>query len=202
MIFEDDEDERWHPKVRELLVMALLLRCDQFVDISQSHPFAKLVEGFLDDGVPQDCCTCSTVWDNLFLSRLDQALEKACGCDRDRMFSNWVSEARKAFLSRNAPGPPTEPFRFCGGDSHDILMDPRCFTDHFNAVASTAQANHMELQHHRHPLNDILNGFNVESKITSSLIVDGLFNIKKLVRRLEENLMGAPKPATPPLRRV
>lgn len=37
---EDDTSKRWNPKVRELLVMTLLLRCDQFCEVSRSHPEA------------------------------------------------------------------------------------------------------------------------------------------------------------------
>ncbi|CAB9508633.1 expressed unknown protein [Seminavis robusta] len=199
VIFEDDADGRWHPKVRELLVMTLLLRCDQFVDILQSHPFSKLVEGLSTDGIPEDY-SCSSVRDNLFLSRVNQALEKAVGNDRDLIFSNWVGEARRAFLSRNAPGLPIGTFPLYGGDpgGRGILMDTRCFTDHFNALASIAQANHMRLQSLEHKVNDIRSAFNVESKITSSFIVDRLFNIQKSVRRLEENLIGAQTPAPAP----
>jgi hypothetical protein len=43
-IFENDTEGHWHPKVRELLVMTLLLRYDQFINILNSHPFTKLVE--------------------------------------------------------------------------------------------------------------------------------------------------------------
>lgn len=52
----------------------------------------------------------------------------------------------------------------------------------------------MELLHQKHMLNDIRQAFNVESKITSSFIVDNIFSMEKSLRRLEENLMGAPKP--------
>jgi len=198
VIFEDDTDKRWHPKVRELLVMTLLLRYDQFVDVLMSHPFAKLVEGIFDD-TPQDRFTCSAVRDNLFISRVDQALEKTCGQDRDSMFRSWISEARKAFLSRNAPGLPIETFPLYGGDGKGFMMDTRCFTDHFNALASTAQANHMELQQQRHTLNDIRNALTTESKITNSFIVERLFNIEKSVRRLETHMIGeAAKPSPVP----
>jgi len=120
----------------------------------------------------------------------------------DSLFPSWIEETRQAFLSRNAPGIPIENFSLYGGSASygkKILVDPRCFTDHFNALASVAQANHMELQHQRHTLNDIRNAFNVESKITSSFIVERLFNIEKSVRRLEDRLIGeAPAPVPPP----
>jgi len=37
VIFEEDAENRWHPNVRELLVMTLLLQCDEFVNVSESH---------------------------------------------------------------------------------------------------------------------------------------------------------------------
>ena len=83
-------------------------------------------------------------------------------------------------------------------------MDTRNLVDHFNALALVAQANHMELLHQKHMLNDIRHAFNVESKITSSFIVDKIFNIKKSLRRLEESLVGEPPVtvATPPSKGV
>lgn len=44
LIFEHDTKGRWHGETRELLVMTLLLRCDQCIEVLQSHPFTKLVE--------------------------------------------------------------------------------------------------------------------------------------------------------------
>jgi len=51
VIFEDDTENRWHPKVRELLVMMLLLGCDEFVNVLMEDPVRKLVEGVVD-GIP------------------------------------------------------------------------------------------------------------------------------------------------------
>ena len=56
----------------------------------------------------------------------------------------------------------------------------------------------MELQHHRHLLNDIRSAFNVESKITSSFIVDKLFSMEKSTRRLEDHLTGDAPASTAP----
>lgn len=44
--FEDDADNHWHPKVRELLAMTLLLRCEQFCDVLRhpNHPDAHVPE--------------------------------------------------------------------------------------------------------------------------------------------------------------
>jgi len=77
-------------------------------------------------------------------------------------------------------------------------MDSRCFADHFNALAGTTQANHMELQHHRHLLDDIRSAFNVESKMTSSFIVEKLFSMEKSTRRQEDHLTGEAPASTAP----
>ena len=209
VLFEDNTDRRWHPKVRELLVTTLLLRYDQFVNVLQSHPFTRLVEGFNECGIPSDSNTCSAVRDNIFLSCVNQALEKACAidcydddlnCKDDLMFGKWCNEARQAFLSRNAPGLPVETFCLCGDDAdgRGILMDTRTLIDHFNAFASVVQANHMELQRQRHVLNDIRNAFNVESKITSSFIIERLFKMEKSMQRLERELVGEPPASASP----
>ena len=39
-LFADDTEKRWDPKVRELLVMTLLLRFDQFIQILMENPIA------------------------------------------------------------------------------------------------------------------------------------------------------------------
>ena len=117
ILFEDDLEGRWSPMVRELLVMTLLLRYDQYIEIVQSHPFARLVESRpnVETGHRYSC---STVEDNLFVIKIDRALELACGEDieddlrdiysvRDEAqstFRRWKSEVRKAFFTRNGAG--------------------------------------------------------------------------------------------------
>jgi len=126
------------------------------------HPVRMLAEGAAD-GTPdaEDCHTCAAVWDNLFVSRVNQALERACRDDlsQDRLPEAWVGEARKAFLTRNAPALPMETLCLCDPEGNGHVMDSRCFADHFNALAGTTQENHMELQHHRHLLDDIRSAF-------------------------------------------
>jgi len=63
-------------------VMTLLLRHDEFVDVLMEHPVRMLAEGAAD-GTPdaEDCHACAAVWDNLFVSWLNQALERACRDD-------------------------------------------------------------------------------------------------------------------------
>jgi hypothetical protein len=109
VIFEDDVEGRWNPKVKELLVMTLLLRYDQFVNVLQLHPFTKLVEPHPDtkemlvEGPGGDeRYTCSSVRDNIFINRINQSLEIAGVCNET--FHSWIKEAAKGFVSRNGPG--------------------------------------------------------------------------------------------------
>jgi len=226
-LFEDDLVGRWKPRARELLVMTLLRRCNQFCNVPLDHPFeATLVEdadgfdGPVDTHV--DCCdpiedfslpqaikstdrlpnhhyhsfTCLTLHDNPFICRVNQALAKA---DADEWFSSWVAEARKSFMCRNLPALPIQTFHLCGARPDEgTTMDPRCFTDHFDTLATLVKANHMELQRHQHMLNDLQSALTKESKITSSFIAGKMFNMERMLQRLESNLVGeAPKPTAP-----
>jgi len=192
VLFEDDTSDRWNPKVRELLVMALLLRYEQFCDVVRSHPEATVAVA-VDVDADFDANT-SSLRDHLFLCRVNQALEKARVC-KD-MFGNWIVEARRAFLSRNIPGIPIGKFSLYDGgkDGNPILMDPRCFVDHFNALALVTQSIHMDLQHQKHMLNDIRKSLGTERAINNDYIIGKIYNMDKSIRRLENHLMGEAKP--------
>ena len=82
IIFEDNIEGRWHPKVRELLVVTLLLRYDQFINIMQSHPLTKLVETHPNADVDERY-NCLSAKDNIFVNRINQALERVCDDDKD-----------------------------------------------------------------------------------------------------------------------
>lgn len=215
-IFEDDTEKRWTPKVRELLVMNLLLRYDQYIAVLQSHPFAKLVEPhpFNYDTKPEERYSCSSIEDNIFVNRVNQILERVSAKDEnpssdseddpedmfakwrkdthrrqafENTFSGWKKDARRAFVSRNGGGLPIQSWASYGVEPDvGFLMDTRTLIDHFNLLASTVQANHMELLRQRHVLNDIRQAFNVESRITSEFIVKKLFKMERSLRRLEE----------------
>jgi hypothetical protein len=219
-IFENDTEGRWHPKVRELLVMTLLLRYDQFIDILHSHPFTKLVETH-PDADADERYSCSSVEDNIFVNRIDQLLERVCDDNQNdellmdlnpsiryvsnRMFTRWRTEAREAFVSRNQGGLPISVWHSYGVNpaTSGVLMDTRTVIDHFNLLASVVQANHMELQRLKYSMNDLRQAFSVESKITSTHVVERLFNMERSLRRLEENLLPeAPKPETSPSKGV
>jgi hypothetical protein len=118
VLFEDDTGKRWNPKVREILVMALLLRYEQFHDVLRTHLEATVVNCNSNDDTQDNrdrTFTCSSVRDHLFFCRIDQALEKAGVCRG--MLGNWILKARKAFLSRNIPGIPIDKLSLYGGEN-------------------------------------------------------------------------------------
>ncbi|CAB9527068.1 expressed unknown protein [Seminavis robusta] len=169
--------------------MTLLLRYNEFCEILECHPLAKLVEDDVSQGF-----TSSTVRDNPFLCRIHQALVKAHAED---LLSHWTDKARKAFLARNMPALPIENFSLYGSTliGNQILIDPRCFVDHFNALASVTQSIHMNVQRQQHMLNDMRNAIQNESRIMSSFIVGQLCTMNQAIQRLERNLIGeAPEP--------
>jgi hypothetical protein len=104
-------------------------------------------------------------------------------------------EARQAFLSRNIPGIPIEQFPQYGRDGKEIMMDPRCFIDHFNTLATTTQSIYMEMQNQKHAINDIRNTLGLNSAINNDYIIGKIYNINKSVQKLEKHFLGAPAPA-------
>ncbi|KAG7361851.1 hypothetical protein IV203_036952 [Nitzschia inconspicua] len=110
---------------------------------------------------------CPPVRDHLLVRRVKQAFEKTGACET--MFNNFIgnAQARMAFFKRNLPALPIEKFSLYGGGENakkalcggatgtGILMDPRCFVTHFNALSSVTQNIHMNLQHQQHAINDI-----------------------------------------------
>ena len=216
LLFEDDTANRWDPKVRELLVMTLLLRCDQFCEVLRSHPEAMIEVTDVDVteqvkalGIDmEDSFTtnhsfdCPPVRDHLFVRRVKQALEKSDACET--MFNNWKVEARMAFLKRNLPALPIENFSSCGGGENTkktlcggatgtgILMDPRCFVDHFNALSSVTQNIHMNQQHQQHAINDMRNHLHCDKALTDDFVLAKLHTMMRSIQRLENHLIGEP----------
>lgn len=73
-------------------------------------------------------------------------------------------------------------------------MDPRCFVDHFNALASVTQSTHVIVQHLRHQLNNISEILRDDFSVRNSLL-----SMASSVRRLEEDhLMGNNRSSPPP----
>jgi hypothetical protein len=194
-LFDDDKSERWDSKVREILVMALLLRYNQFCEVLQSHPEAEpdvvyepVIDGDVVDWFP-------IVGNHLFVCRVKQALKKVGACST--MFENWQLNARNAFLSRNIPGIPIQKFPLYGGNVEDIRMDPRCFVDHFNALASVTQSMQFELRHQKHLINDLRRHSQLEI-VTGDFVIRKICSMNQSIKRIENHLMGeAPRPDTP-----
>lgn len=184
-LFEGHVCCRWDLKVRELLVMALLLRCDQFLEVLESHPEAT--PKVTDDGFAGSRHRFAR--DHLFVCRVKQALDGArVG---EVQFDGWVFEARNAFMTRNLPGIPIEKFSLCGGNKNDVRMDPRCFVDHFNALASSVTQNntHVNVQRLQHTVNDEHQNQQCGS-IAESFMLKNFHKVMKSVERIKNRVMG------------
>jgi hypothetical protein len=190
-LFAGDTTRRWKSKVREMLVMSLFLRYDQFCDILLADPTKQTLSHDNDDGLygPKDEPAC--LRNNVFLCRIHQALEMA---DAEDWLPEWKEKTRNAFISRNAPALPIQTFQLYGVKPDEgITMDPRTFTDHYNMLASVAQSNHAELQRQRHALNDAQSALAKQKAITTS-VVSELSDMKRILRRLETHLIGEEVP--------
>lgn len=75
-------------------------------------------------------------------------------------------------------------------------MDPRCFVDHFNALASVTQSTHAIVQQLRHKLNDTSEELSCERRMRF-FHHDSLHAMASSLGRLETHLMGE-APRTPP----
>lgn len=191
VLFEDDTDNRWHPKVRELLVMTLLLRYDQFCAVLRRHPnaYVPLAEASKhynpSDPLFNRYHEYTTIRNNLFVCRVERALEKA-GVDKC-IFNDWCKCARSAFIERNLIAIPD--LSLYGGNNKRIMMDPRCFIDHMNSIAALAQSNHHVIQQLRRQLNDMqeimTHGLNQNQQL---LLNQG--SMSASVRRMENHLLG------------
>ena len=200
-IFKDDVEFHWHPKVREILIVNMLLRYDQFVEVLKGNlnNATLLREENRFDAV-------SPVKENLFLSRLAQALAKVNDEEWNdkHILAYWKDEATEAFLSRNGNAIPIQMFplyKTTGPTTiPNFTMDSRCFVDHFNELASVTRSNQMELQRHRHLLNDMHYGLvGIETQLTNKYVLDKLHNLEIMFQRLEGalQLQLPPPPALP-----
>lgn len=125
-LFWHDCDNMFPEGVRLLLVGSLLRHYDGFCDLLKSHPL----------GTFGDPC------DHLFVSTVAGCLQKA-GVSKET-FCAWKKEVKEGFFNRNAIALPIENFprellesSFCTGK---LLMDPRCFVDHFNTLAQSVMS--------------------------------------------------------------
>jgi len=212
VLFEDDPKRNWNPKVRELLVMALLLRYNDFVEVLTSHPFATDVVDenpiysqasqashvYSSQHTYESLPGCSSVLTNPFICRINQIAQRVSA---EKSFSFWVKETRKAFLNKNMPALPIENFSLYSDSPYngkEILMDPRCFTDHFNSLATLVQSQHMEQQRQGHVLNSIQNAM-INYNITQKIILEKMYNMDRILQRQETDriIAGAITTAAP-----
>ena len=200
VLFEADANNHWHPKVRELLVMALLLQHEQFCDVPRKHPDAWIPDA-LERCNPithnsNRSHDCTTIRDHLFVCRVERALEKA-GVDKS-MFANWTSCAHSAFLERNVTAIPIQKFSSCscGGDNNRILLDPRSVAGHFNTLASTTQSTHVIVQQQRQQLNDLMEMIRRERSLNTQNCFKAC-DVVSSIRRIENHLPGKLHPESP-----
>ena len=187
VLFENDTHQRWDAKVRELLVMSLLLRFDQFLNVLETHPDPS------PKPVEDPSLRNRFYHDHLFVCRVKQALDRAhIG---EVQFDGWLSEARNAFMCRNIPGVPIEKFSLYGVGKNTILMDPRCFVDHFNTISHVVQNMNVNMQRLQHQVSDIRRNQQCE-RITASCLFENLHKLTKAVERIERHVVGnLPEPS-------
>ena len=152
LLFEDDVDKRWQPKVRELLVMALFLQYEQFCVVRRSSPEAY-IPAVLKSYNPYDpdhdidrSYEFNTIRNHLFVCHVDEALSKAGASGAMIPAMPFCPGTYQAYRWRNYP---------YTGEGKPTLMDVRCFSDHFNALSSISQATHVTVQQMHHQLNNI-----------------------------------------------
>lgn len=179
ILFEEDMEERWHPKVRELLVMTLLLRYDQFLDVLETHPEASpkpFTDATLRDRFSHD---------HLFVCRVKKALARARV--NEVQFSGWVSQTNDAFINRNYQGIPNSKLSLYGGKP--ILVDPRCLDDRLNDLTQVIHNINWNVQKLQHTVNDIRRNQQSEG-ILENLLHNNLDKVVKSTQRLEARLIG------------
>jgi hypothetical protein len=191
VLFEDDTDNRWHPKVRELLVLTLLLRYDQFCVVLRRQPnaYVPLPEAFKhcnpSDPLVNRSRDYTTIRNHLFVCRVERALEKA-GVDKC-IFNDWCKCARSAFIERNLIAIPD--LSLYGGSNKRIMMDPRCFIDHLNSISALAQSNQHAVQQLRRQLNDMQEIMTHGLNLNQQLLMNQS-SLSTSVRRMETHLLG------------
>ena len=121
-LFINDSKNQWSPIIRELLVASLFRHYDEFCDILRQEPDSRF-----------ECLE-----NHLFVATIKEKLGYA-GVS-EATFEAWRKEVQTGFFNRNLPAlaiqnwprhlnDRTNPF-------HQVMMDPRCFVDHFNSLAA------------------------------------------------------------------
>ncbi|CAB9515703.1 unknown protein [Seminavis robusta] len=144
----------------------------------------------------------SSVRESLFLSRINQALDRACRyykLDPDNLWSSWCKEAKKGFLKgSNTVGLPTPAILRYGGDVNNVMVDSRCLIDHINNVISIGHVNNSQLLQNKNKLNDIHHALTVQTPRTMDFLIKKVSYIESTVRRLEDAFVGSPHAPTKP----
>ena len=127
-LFINDSDNQWSPLVRDLLVASMLRHYDEFCAILKAEPDNKF-----------ECLD-----SHLFVARIKEKLYLAGATDA--IFEEWKKETRLGFFNRNLPALAITNYpRHLGDVSnpfHQVMLDPRCFVDHINALSAHYQALH------------------------------------------------------------
>lgn len=98
VLFEDDAAERWNPKVRELLVMSLLLRFDQFALVTQSiHVNLQNQQHMISDICRQ--LSSQSGWTRIIIGYLNDVNRST-----RRIETHLMGEATKAAMSLPSKG--------------------------------------------------------------------------------------------------
>ena len=121
-VFINDVNHGWPQRVRELLVASIFRHYDEFCSVLALHPDNKF-----------ECLE-----NHLFVATIKEKLSLA-GVTDD-VFDAWRKEVRVGFFNRNLPALAIQRFPHHLGDVNNpfsqVMMDPRCFMDHFNSLSA------------------------------------------------------------------
>ena len=130
-LFIHDAGNNWSPLIRELLVASMLRHYDEFCSILQTEPDGKF----------------ACLENHLFVATIQERLAMA-GVSNN-VFDAWRKEVQVGFFNRNLPALAIQNFpRHLGDVSnpfHQVMVDPRCFIDHFNSLAAHYMGLHSQV---------------------------------------------------------
>lgn len=127
-LFIKDVNNHWSQPIRQILVATLLRHYEEFENTIAMEP----------SGDFQDPSK------HLFVACIKQKLYEA-GVETE-LFHQWQEQVKEGFFNRNLPALPIQNFPRGMGDVnnpfHNVVLDPRCFTDHINALTQQYMALH------------------------------------------------------------
>ena len=158
-VFIHDTSNGWHPTIRELLVASMLRHYDDFCALLQQEPENRF----------------ERVEDHFFVATIQDKLQ-ASGVD-GATFEAWKKEVRIGFFNKNLPALAIQDFPRHLGDTanpfHQIMMDPRCFVDHFNSLAAHYMGLHSQVCQQQTSIGNLtamVNGMQVQLQRQNELI--------------------------------